>query len=78
MYLGLKHLQCCEKLILSQLVKKLHGFYGSQMFISMFTRTCHWMLSLARWIQFILLQPISALSSVPVSHLPSSPFRFMK
>jgi hypothetical protein len=34
-----------EKLIVTQLVKKFPAFYGSQMFIAVFTRAHHWYLS---------------------------------
>jgi len=33
------------------LVKKLRAFYGTQWFIAVFTRACHWSLSWARCIQ---------------------------
>jgi len=34
-----------EKLTVTQLVKKFPTFYGSQRFITVFTRACHWTLS---------------------------------
>jgi hypothetical protein len=34
-----------EKIIVSQLVKKFPAFFGTQRFITMFTRACHWSLS---------------------------------
>jgi len=34
-----------EKLIVMQLVKKFPAFYGTEMFITMFIRACHWSLS---------------------------------
>jgi hypothetical protein len=39
-----------EKLVVTELVKKLPAFYETQRFI-MFTRACHWSLSWARCIQ---------------------------
>lgn len=41
-----------KKLILPELIKKSHKFCGTQKFISMFTRPCHWSLFWARWIHF--------------------------
>jgi len=40
-----------EKLTVSQLVKKSAAFYGTRMFITVFSRSRHWSLSWARWIQ---------------------------
>jgi len=37
-------------LIIAQLVKKFDIFYGTQMFVTVFTRFRHWALSWARWI----------------------------
>jgi len=34
-----------KKLIVIQVVNKLSGFYGTQRFITIFTRVCHWSLS---------------------------------
>jgi hypothetical protein len=34
-----------EKLIVTQMVKKLPTFHENQMFITMFTGACHWTLS---------------------------------
>jgi sulfur relay (sulfurtransferase) DsrC/TusE family protein len=34
-----------EKLTVTQLVKKFPTFYGSQRFITMFTKACHWSLA---------------------------------
>jgi hypothetical protein len=38
--------------IVAEVVKKLPAFYGSQRFITMFTRDCNWSISWARWIQY--------------------------
>jgi hypothetical protein len=56
-----------EKLIVTQLVKLL-AFYGTQTFITLFTRVRHWTLPWARWIQFtpshtVPLRPVLILSS---------------
>jgi hypothetical protein len=40
-----------EKLIATQLVKKLSAFYGTRMYITVFTIARRWTLSWARWIQ---------------------------
>jgi len=40
-----------EKVIVAQLMKKLPTFYGTQMFTSILTRLCHWILFWTRWIQ---------------------------
>jgi hypothetical protein len=40
-----------EKLTVTQLVNKYPVFYGLRIFIAVFTRTRHWTLSWARWIQ---------------------------
>jgi hypothetical protein len=40
-----------EKVLFSQLLEKLPAFYGTQSFITMFTRACHFSLSVARWIK---------------------------
>jgi hypothetical protein len=42
-----------EKLISSQLLKKYPAFYGTQRFITTFTRACHLSLSGARSIQYM-------------------------
>jgi len=42
-----------EKLIATQLLKKLPTFYATQRFISVFTRALKWFLSWARYIHFI-------------------------
>jgi len=34
----------------AQLVSKLPTFHGTQRFIIVFTRACHWYLSWVRWI----------------------------
>jgi len=48
-----------EKLIVTQLVKKLPVFYGTRRFITVFTRACHKCLSWARCIQFTPSHPVS-------------------
>jgi hypothetical protein len=40
-----------QKLTVTQLVKKLPTFYGTRIFIAMFTRARHWSLSRTRWMQ---------------------------
>jgi hypothetical protein len=40
-----------ERLIVTQLVKKSLPFYGTLRFITVFTRSRHWSMSWARWIQ---------------------------
>jgi hypothetical protein len=40
-----------EKLTVAQLVNKFSAFYGTRMFITVFTRARHWSISWARWIQ---------------------------
>jgi hypothetical protein len=48
-----------EKPIVTYLIKKFSTFYGTQWFITMCTRACHWSLSWARYIQFTLSHPVS-------------------
>jgi len=48
-----------EKLTVSQLTKKIPTFYGTKMFIAVFTRICHLSLSWARLIQSTALYPIT-------------------
>jgi hypothetical protein len=48
-----------EKLPVVQLIKNLPTFYGTRMFITVFTQVLHWSLSWARTIQSIPPQPIS-------------------
>jgi len=40
-----------EKLTVTQLVKKFSAFCGTWRFFSIFTRSCHWFLFQATWIQ---------------------------
>jgi hypothetical protein len=40
-----------EKLIVTQLVKKFSAFCKTRRFINVFTKSRHWSLSWARWIQ---------------------------
>jgi len=42
----------------SHSIKKFPNFYGAQCFITIFTRSCHWSLHWARWIQSTPSQPI--------------------
>jgi hypothetical protein len=63
---------------LTQLVKKFLAFYGTRMFITVYTAR-HWSLSWARWIQSIPSQPIFLTSGLILSShlhldLPSSLF----
>ncbi|PNF42139.1 hypothetical protein B7P43_G10280 [Cryptotermes secundus] len=48
-----------EELPILQLLKNFPAFYGTRMFITMFTRALHWSLSSARSIQSIPSHPIS-------------------
>jgi hypothetical protein len=48
-----------EKLIATQLVKKIQAFYGTSRFITEFTKARHSSLSWARWIHYTSSQPIS-------------------
>jgi hypothetical protein len=48
-----------EKPSVVQLLKKFPAFYGTQRFITLFTRALHWSLSWATSIQFIPSHPIS-------------------
>ena len=66
--------------ILLQLVKKFPSFYGTWMFITMFTRTRHLLISWGRWMQFppseqIYLRFILILSSNLCLVLPIGLFR---
>jgi hypothetical protein len=67
-----------EKLIVTQPVKKFPAFYGTRRFITVFTRSRHWSLSWARWIQSIPPPhfPRILLPSRPTSSTWSLPFRF--
>jgi hypothetical protein len=47
------------QLTVTQLVKKFPDFYGNRRFITVFTRTRHWSLSWARWIQFTISHLLS-------------------
>jgi len=53
-----------EKLTGSQLVKKFPSLYGTQRFITMFTRACHMSQSWARSIQSMPLHSTSWRSSL--------------
>jgi hypothetical protein len=53
-----------QKLRVTQLVKKYPTFYGTQSFITVFTRACHWSLFWARYVQSTPLHPISLRSSL--------------
>jgi hypothetical protein len=52
------HRVLLEKLMVTQLVNKFQTFYGTQRFITMFTRICHQSLLCARWIQSTSSNPI--------------------
>jgi len=56
-----------ETITVSRLVKKFRSFYGNQMFITVYTRTRHWSLSWARWIQSTPSHPISPRSILILS-----------
>jgi len=57
-----------KKLIITQLVKKLPTFYGSQMFITVFVTSRHWSLYWAIWIQSTTSHPISLRSVLILSY----------
>jgi hypothetical protein len=48
-----------EKLSVAQLLKNFPTFYGTQMFVTVFTRALHWSVSWASWMLSILCHPIS-------------------
>jgi hypothetical protein len=48
-----------KKLIVAQLVMKLNAFYCTWTFITVFTRTCYWFLSWAKWIESTSLHTVS-------------------
>jgi hypothetical protein len=54
----------------TQLVSKFPAFYGTQMFITVFVRACHWFLSWSRCIQCTHSHPISLKSILIVSSQP--------
>jgi len=56
-----------QKLTVAKLLKKFSAFYGTSRFITMFTRTRHWYLSWARWIQSTPRHPISLRSILILS-----------
>jgi hypothetical protein len=56
-----------ENLIVVHLVKKFSAFYGTRVFITVFTRAHHWPLFWARWIQSTPFHPISLPSILMLS-----------
>jgi hypothetical protein len=56
-----------EKLTVSQLFRKLRALFGSQKFITVFTRARYWYLSWAIWTQSIPFHPISLRSTLILS-----------
>jgi hypothetical protein len=56
-----------EKLIVAKLVKKFPAFYGTRLFITMFTTARHWSLSWTRWIQPTVSRPVYLLTSNTVA-----------
>jgi hypothetical protein len=59
-----------EKLSIVQLLKNFPAFYETRRFIIVFTRTLHWFLSWARWIQSIPFHPVSLRSIlILIAHL---------
>jgi hypothetical protein len=69
-----------EKLTVTHLVKKYPAFYGTQKFITVFTRARHWLQSWARCIQSTPSHPISLRSililSTPRSYERTLPLSF--
>jgi len=68
-------------IIVTHLVKKFFTFYGTQRFITMFTRACHRSLSWTRWIQSVTSHCFSKIhSNIILQCMPTSewylPFRF--
>jgi hypothetical protein len=55
-----------EQLLVAQLVSFL-AFYGTQRFVTVFTRACQWSLFWARWIRSICSHPISLRSILILS-----------
>jgi hypothetical protein len=60
-----------EKVIVTVLVKKFPIIYGTQGFSTVFTRYCHWSLSLARCFQSTPSHPVSQRSILILSHCDS-------
>jgi len=58
-----------EKLTVTHLVKEVSAFYGTRRFVTAFTRSRHWSLSWARWIQSTPSHPISLGSILMSSRL---------
>jgi hypothetical protein len=50
-YVTTRNWALLEMLVVTQTVKKFLTFYGTQRFITLFTRACHWSLSWTRSIQ---------------------------
>jgi len=68
-----------EKLIVAHLVKKSPACYGSQRFITVYTRACHWSIPTTRCIQSTSSNPASLRSVLILSYhlrlgLPSGLF----
>jgi len=63
-----------EKLMFAHLIKKFPTFYGTQKIIAVITRSRHWTLFWAGWIQSNPLHPISF--KISFSSLLSSQLRF--
>jgi len=69
-----------EKLTVTQLIKKFLAFYGTRMFITVFKRAGHFLLSCVIWIQSRISNPtclryIQILTSHLLLDLPRSLFR---
>jgi len=60
---------------IAYLVKKFPAFYETRMFIIVFKRSCHWILSWARWIQSTPLHPIYLRSIVIFVTVQEAGFR---
>jgi hypothetical protein len=54
----------------SKAVKEFPTFYGTRRFITVFTRTRHWSLYWARWIQFTFSRPVSLRSTLTLTSHP--------
>jgi hypothetical protein len=56
-----------QDMVITQLVKKPTAFYGTSVFITIFTRNCHWHLFWATWIQSTFSHSASLTSTLLLS-----------